>query len=207
MTAVGAEDHYFTTTPGSAGRHHHVELGTGRGVVRLRTSEGTFSPRRIDPGTAVLLATLPDPAGWPEGPVLDLGSGYGPIATSLAIAAPTRTVWAVEVNERAAEDCRHNADRLELDIRVAAPDAVPADLRFAAIVSNPPVRVGKAALHDLLDRWLPRLVEGGEARLVVQRHLGADSLAAWLEAGGWRCERVRSRRGYRVLRVARRTAG
>lgn len=203
MTAVGAEDHYFTSEPGSTSRNHHVELATERGRVRLRSSDGTFSPRRIDPGTAVLLDALPDPSGWPDGPVLDLGCGYGPIAVTVAVRSPERTVWAVEVNERAAEDCRHNAAALSLDIRVAAPGAVPEDQRFAAIVSNPPVRIGKAALRALLADWLPRIVDGGEAWLVVQRHLGADSLAAWLDDVGWATERIRSRRGYRILRVRR----
>jgi 16S rRNA G1207 methylase RsmC len=200
---VGAEDHYFTSAPGSAARNHHVELETERGRVRLRSSDGTFSPRRIDPGTAVLLASLPDPGGWPDGPVLDLGCGYGPIAAAVSIRSPGRSVWGVEVNERAADDCRHNAAALSLDIRVAAPGEVPEDQRFAAIVSNPPVRIGKAALRALLSGWLPRLVDDGEAWLVVQRHLGADSLAAWLDDTGWRTERIRSRRGYRVLRVRR----
>jgi len=203
VAAVGAEDHYFTSTPGSTPRNHHVELDTDRGRVRLRSSDGTFSPRRIDPGTAVLLASLPDPSGWPDGPVLDLGCGYGPIAVTVAIRSPARSVWGVEVNERAAEDCRHNARALSLDIRVAAPEEVPEAQRFAAIVSNPPVRIGKAALRTLLTHWLPRLVDDGEAWLVVQRHLGADSLAAWLDEVGWNTERVRSRRGYRVLRVRR----
>ena len=203
MANVGAEDHYFTSAPGSAARNHHVELETERGRVRLRSSDGTFSPRRIDPGTAVLLDSLPDPRRWPDGPVLDLGCGYGPIAVAVSIRSPGRSVWGVEVNERAADDCRHNAAALSLDIRVAAPGEVPEDQRFAAIVSNPPVRIGKAALRALLSGWLPRLVDDGEAWLVVQRHLGADSLAAWLDDTGWRTERIRSRRGYRVLRVRR----
>lgn len=203
MAVVGAEDHYFTSAPGSAPRNHHVELDTERGLVRLRSSDGTFSPRRIDPGTAVLLGSLPDPSRWPDGPVLDLGCGYGPIAVTVAIRSPERSVWGIEVNERAAEDCRHNAAALSLDIRVASPGEVPEDQRFAAIVSNPPVRIGKVALQALLSDWLPRLVDDGEAWLVVQRHLGADSLAAWLDDVGWSTERIRSRRGYRVLRVRR----
>ena len=83
------------------------------------------------------------------------------------------------------------------------PDEVPADLRFATIWSNPPIHVGKPALHALLERWLPRLADDGVAHLVVQRHLGADSLATWLGGEGWSVERVASRQGYRVLAVAR----
>jgi len=78
-----------------------------------------------------------------------------------------------------------------------APEAV-----FDTIWSNPPIRVGKAALHDLLGAWLPRLAPAGEAWLVVQRHLGADSLAVWLADQGWgEVEKVASAKGFRVLRV------
>jgi 16S rRNA (guanine1207-N2)-methyltransferase len=86
---------------------------------------------------------------------------------------------------------------------VAAPDDVPDDVRFAAIWSNPPVRVGKAAMRDLLLQWLGRLDGGGTATLVVQKHLGADSLHRWLEGEGWAVERLTSRMGYRVLAVGR----
>jgi len=74
-------------------------------------------------------------------------------------------------------------------------------VRFAALWSNPPVRVGKAALHDLLSGWLGRMDDGGQALLVVQKHLGADSLHRWLEGQGWAVDRLASRMGYRVLDV------
>ena len=76
--------------------------------------------------------------------------------------------------------------------------ALPA---FDLIWSNPAIRVGKAALHEMLRTWLDRLTPDGRAVLVVQRHLGADSLAAWLNDEGWPTERLASRRGYRLLDV------
>ena len=78
-------------------------------------------------------------------------------------------------------------------------------MTFAAIWSNPPIRIGKEGLHALLLRWLPRLSPGGHAHLVVQRHLGADSLHAWLTealADAAVVERAGSAKGYRVLRVS-----
>ena len=101
------------------------------------------------------------------------GAGWGPIALSLALDAPDATVWAVDVNERALDLVRRNAARLGLvQVNAALPDDVPDDVRFATIWSNPPIRIGKAALHELLGQWLPRLSTGGEAWLVVQRNLG-----------------------------------
>ena len=172
----------------------------------LATDAGTFSPSRIDPGTRVLLDALAPGVDLPPGDLVDVGAGYGPIALTLAQWHPDRTVWAVEVNERARQLCRENAHAAGLAdrVRVAAPEEVPADRQVAAVFSNPPIRIGKAALHDLLTAWFARVDPEGEAWLVVQRHLGADSLARWIAAGGRRVTRVQSKRGYRVLRV---TAG
>jgi 16S rRNA G1207 methylase RsmC len=138
------------------------------------------------------------------GRLLDLGCGYGPIAVAVASQSPAANVWAVDVNERALELVAENAAANQLaNIAIAAPDAVPDDLTFDTIYSNPPVRIGKAALHDLLASWLPRLTRSGAAYLVVQRHLGADSLHAWLEQVGFPTSRLASSKGYRVLEVRR----
>jgi len=136
--------------------------------------------------------------------VLDLGCGAGPIALTMARRSPDATVWAVDVNARARDLCRRNAERNSLpNIVVAHPDEVPADVDFSTIWSNPPIRIGKAALHDLLLTWLERLAAGGDAALVVQKHLGADSLQRWLEAQGYSCERLTSKAGYRLFAVRR----
>lgn len=168
----------------------------------LQVDRGVFSAGRVDPGTKVLLLEAPAPP--PTGDLLDLGCGYGPIALALATRAPGTTVWAVDVNERALDLTRANASAAGLgNVRVATPDGVPDDVRFAAIWSNPPVRVGKAVLHELLTTWLPRLIPAGRALLVVQKHLGSDSLHRWLQQQGWHVDRLTSRMAYRVLEVRR----
>jgi len=161
-----------------------VPLDVDGTTYELTTDRGVFSGERVDPGTRVLLDVLPRLDDLPEGAFVDVGCGYGPIALTLAARHPDRAVVAVDVNERARELCAANARNAGLAVEVHAPDAVPAGLRVAAVVSNPPIRVGKAVLHDLLTAWLDRLVDGGEAWLVVQRHLGAESLADWLVRAG-----------------------
>ena len=138
-----------------------------------------------------------------DGTYLDLGCGYGVIACALATAVPNSTVWGVDVNERALQLCADNAAALGFADRVhaATPDGVPTDVRFDEIWSNPPIRVGKAALHDLLLSWLPRLAPDGRALLVVGKNLGADSLQRWLIEQGYRCTRLASAKGFRVLEV------
>lgn len=199
-------EHYFAERPGTASRRRTVDLVLPDLHLRLDTDAGVFSPDRIDPGTRVLLETVPAPP--PTGDLLDLGCGYGPIALTLARRSPQASVWGVDVNQRALELAESNAQAAGLDnVRFRVADDVDPGLRFAAIWSNPPIRIGKAALHDLLLRWLPRLTPAGHAHLVVQKHLGSDSLQRWLGAQGFPTERIASRSAYRVLRVASRTEG
>ena len=198
----GPPSHYFSPSPDTPSRPATVRLDLPDLSLVLRTDRGVFSAGRVDPGTKVLLGDAPPPPA--AGDLLDLGCGYGPIALTMATRAPRARVWAVDVNDRALDLTRANAEAAGLGNVVAArPDDVPGEMRFAAIWSNPPVRIGKAALHDLLDRWLGRLTPDGRALLVVQKHLGADSLQRWLGGRGWDAERVRSRLGYRVLAVGR----
>jgi len=177
-----------------------VEFTLSGRTFRLATSSGVFSADRLDPGTAVLLRKAIMPSG---GRLLDLGCGYGPIACVLATVAPSATVYAVDVNTRALDLVRDNAEALGVADRVIAtePDGVPGEIRFDEIWSNPPIRVGKDELHALLGTWLPRLAAGGTAWLVVARHLGGDSLQAWLAGRGWQVTRHASQKGYRILRV------
>ena len=173
----------------------------------LTTSNGIFSPERVDAGTQVLLGHVPPPP--PGGNLLDLGCGWGPIALTLAMDSPHATIWAVDVNLRALDLVRRNAEALGLtNVNAVTPDDVPADIEFMAIWSNPPIRVGKNELHAMLLNWLPRLEPGTDAWLVVQRNLGSDSLHRWLQAElphDFAITRAATNKGYRVLRARRRS--
>jgi 16S rRNA (guanine1207-N2)-methyltransferase len=176
-----------------------LHLGEER-RLELQADRGVFGSRRVDLGTETLVKEAPPPPA--EGEVLDLGAGYGPIAIALARLSPRARFWAVDINQRAVELTRINAASAGVaNVTAALPDEVPADLRFDAIYSNPPVRVGKQALHSLLLDWLSRLQPDGAAYLVVQRNLGADSLSTWLAQQGFSVSRLKSKKGYRVLEV------
>jgi len=202
-------DHYFTAEPASAAQRRALRVFLAGQEVMVETAPGVFCPDRVDIGTAVLLAEAPAPP--PTGNLLDLGSGWGPIALSLGLRSPGASIWAVDVNQRALSLARDNAKALGVnDFHAVTPDEVPADIRFDAIWSNPPIRVGKAALHDLLRRWLVRLAPGGTAYLVVQKNLGSDSLQRWLateledmEPGAFVVGRHTTARTFRVLSVHR----
>ncbi len=201
----GAGAHYFDESPSSTHRPRTVELVLPDLRLEMVTDSGVFSPGRIDPGTQLLLDRLEGPGARPvtPGDIVDVGAGYGPIAVVAALRNPDRVVWAVEPNERARALCAANAESAGVAsrVRVVAPGGVPDGATVAAIISNPPIRVGKPALHDILGYWLRRLEPGGAAWLVVQKHLGSDSLAGWLRRRGCTVRRLCSRRGYRVLEV------
>jgi 16S rRNA (guanine1207-N2)-methyltransferase len=204
----GGADHYFSPAPDSPSAPRDLELVLPEGLlVRLAADQGVFSGDRVDPGTRALLVDGPPVAAG--GTLADVGCGYGPIAVTLALrGGPGTVVWAVDVNERARDLCRANAELNGVAdrVRVVAPHDVPADLVVDQAWSNPPIRIGKAPLHDLLAGWLGRLRPGtGHAALVVHRHLGADSLTRWLDDQGWPTERLATRAGYRILQVAART--
>ncbi|GAA2363884.1 class I SAM-dependent methyltransferase [Dactylosporangium salmoneum] len=200
-----AGEHYFSADPAVAHERHEIVFEALDQEFRLASASGVFSFSRLDPGTAVLLREAPLPGPDTAGPLLDLGCGYGPITAVLARSAPAATVYAVDVNQRALELVRENAERLGAGGRVVAslPDDVPETVGFAQIWSNPPIRIGKPELHALLLRWLPRMVPGGVAWLVVAKNLGADSLQRWLEEQGFPAERHASHKGFRVLRVVK----
>ncbi|MFC8921530.1 class I SAM-dependent methyltransferase [Cellulosimicrobium sp. NPDC057127] len=209
-------DHYFTARPASPAERRTLAVRLAGRDVEVEVASGVFSPGRLDLGTQVLLRTVPPldealaatAATAAPAHVLDLGCGWGPVALTMALEAPAATVWAVDVNERALDLVRRNADRLGLPgVRAVTPDEVPDDVALAALWSNPPIRVGKDVLHAMLLRWLPRLAPGASAHLVVQRNLGADSLQRWLAEHlerplpGVRVDRAASAKGFRVLEV------
>ncbi len=201
-----AGDHYFSSSPGSDPKPRTIRVTLAGREVEVDTAAGIFSPDRIDVGTSVLLSHAPVPP--PSGNLLDLGCGWGPIALSLALESPHATVWAVDVNERALDLVRANAEKLRIpNVTAVTPDEVPDGVEFSSIRSNPPIRVGKHELHAMLERWLPRLSVGSDAWLVVARNLGADSLHRWLQGelvDGWSVLRSATNKGYRVLRVRHR---
>ena len=194
--------HYFNEDPEVPSARKRIDVSLPDGSFSIETDTGVFSHGRVDSGTKVLL--MEAPALPVTGNVLDLGCGAGPIAMTMARRSPECAVWAVDINERARQLTRDNALSLGLtNVTVAPPDEVPDDVMFDVIWSNPPIKVGKQELHDLLNRWLARLSPDGHAVLVINKNLGSDSLAKWLTELGWKVKRISSRQGFRVLTVKR----
>jgi 16S rRNA (guanine1207-N2)-methyltransferase len=196
---------YFAEQPVAAHRPGTVHVVLPDVHLTLATDSGVFSPGRLDPGTRFLLDAAPQPPA--AGDLLDLGCGYGALGLVLASRAPAARVWAVDINRRAIDLCERNAGHARLaNVRCVAvdesgPDAAQLPEHYDLIWSNPPIRIGKPALRAMLASWLGRLAPGAAGYLVVQRHLGSDSLQRWLEQTGWTASRFAARAGYRILEV------
>ncbi len=197
------DEHYFTADPRAPFRRQPVVTEVWGRALELTSGSGVFAHGRLDAGTGVLLRAIDPPIGATT--VLDLGCGYGAIGLAIARAVPGCRVTGVDVNERALLLARENAEAIGVAARYLAvrPDEVPAGETYDEIWSNPPIRIGKPALHALLLDWLPRLVPGGRAVLVVGKNLGADSLQRWLGEQGWPTGRLGSAKGFRVLEARR----
>ncbi len=193
------EEHYFTADPATPFKRVPVRTNVWGHWLELTSGSGVFAQGRLDIGTGVLLREAAPPEEARE--VLDLGCGYGVIGLAVAVAVPEARVTAVDVNERALLLARENAEQLGVSDRFTAalPDEVDPEATYDEIWSNPPIRVGKDALHELLLRWLPRLRPGGRALMVVGKNLGSDSLAGWLGEQGYPTEKLASAKGFRVL--------
>lgn len=198
------QEHYFSNESQVEFKPKTITVNLAGRDVSVVTAGSIFSPDHVDTGTKVLLENLelaPD-----DGNILDIGCGWGPISVALALSRPEATIWAIDVNERALELTRKNAERLGLsNVKVALPEEVPKNIQFNGIWSNPPIRVGKEVLHEILQTWLPRLVVGGDAYLVVQKNLGSDSLLKWLQdtMSNFESSRLETSKSFRVLQVTR----
>lgn len=197
-----SEEHYFSADPSVPFQRVPVDTEVWDQELSLVSGSGVFARGRLDIGTSVLFREAEAPTG---GRILDLGCGYGVIGLACAVAAPSAVVTAVDVNQRAVLLANENAASLGVADRFTAmtPDEVPADASFDEIWSNPPIRIGKAALHELLLTWLPRLAPDGRAVMVVGKNLGADSLQRWLGEQGFPTTRLASAKGFRVLETRR----
>jgi len=195
-------DHYFSADPEAPFEREPFTCEVWGHELRLASGSGVFSRGHLDHATAVLFRETEPPPG---GRVLDLGCGYGVIGLAAAVARTDTVVTGVDVNERALLLANENAARLGVADRFTAvtPERVDPQATYDEIWSNPPIRIGKQALHELLLAWLPRLTPGGRAVMVVGKNLGADSLQRWLGEQGWPTSRLASAKGFRVLESRR----
>ena len=200
--------HYFSENPSGPSKPSEFEIEVDGRTLVLQSDQGVFSRHGLDKGTAVLLDIM-SRGNYPTVPdgsfLADVGCGTGAIALTLAALYPACTVIAVDVNERARALCTSNAKKNGLsNITVLSPEELDETIRYSLLWSNPPIRIGKPALRQLLLEWMQRLTEDGIGHLVVSKNLGGDSLAEWLSESGFATKKLASSKGFRVFEVAAR---
>jgi 16S rRNA (guanine1207-N2)-methyltransferase len=197
-----SDNHYFNPKPATPSKRQTMEIELAGTKLTVISDKGVFSSSGVDKGTQILLKNLD--MVTKAGTVMDLGAGWGAVSIALAIENPALEVLAIEINSRAVELIEANANSLALSNIKTKKLSQIENGSIDQIWSNPPIRIGKSALHELLIDALSKLKQGGEAFLVVQKHLGADSLAKWLEQEqNHSVEKIDNSKGFRVFRVTK----
>lgn len=195
-------DHYYSRNPEIESNPVHWDFQLRGRKFKFKADQGVFSKKEVDFGSRFLIDLFQMPEV--EGPILDVGCGYGPIGLAIASMSNARTVHMIDVNERALELAKENATGnqiLNVDIYESDRFENVKETEFAAIVTNPPIRAGKTIVHDILTRSYHHLKSNGELWVVIQKKQGAPSAKAKLEEIFDEVELVGKNKGYYILKA------
>ena len=197
---------YFTREPESESRPAECEFAYRGRTLRFTTDAGVFSRGELDTGTRLLLDALPERL---SGTVLDLGCGWGPIGISVKAAWPETCVWMSDVNLRALAWSRRNAERNQVSVTCIESDGFSAlaDVRFDAVITNPPIRAGKQAIYQMFADAHERLKPGGSLFLVIRKQQGAESCIRYLKTLYASVEKLDRSGGFWVLEARKNETG
>lgn len=195
-------DHYYSKKPQTASKPKSWSATLRDEMFQFETDTGVFSKSEVDFGSRVLIDTFVMPVT--EGPVLDVGCGYGPIGLSIAKSDANRTIHMVDINERAVQLSRKNAEVNGVqNVRIYESDGFTevTETDFAAILTNPPIRAGKQTIFRFYIDAYAKLCVGGELWVVIQKKQGAPSTFDRLEETFGQVEVVDKVRGYWIIKA------
>ncbi|WP_054943963.1 class I SAM-dependent methyltransferase [Paenibacillus ihuae] len=193
--------HYYSQQPEVRHDRRTIDTVLRGKSLRFTSDAGVFSKGDIDHGSRVLIEAMEIPDG---SAVLDVGCGYGPIGISAAVLAPKGHVTMIDINARAAQLARENAQNNGIrNVTVMESDVLAAvqGQKFDVILTNPPIRAGKAVVHQIFEQAYEHLNEGGTLWIVIQKKQGAPSAVAKLESLFSVVEEVGKDKGYRIIRA------
>ncbi|MCL6605836.1 MAG: class I SAM-dependent methyltransferase [Paenibacillus sp.] len=194
-------DHYYTQQPGARHDRRTIDTVLRGKSLRFTSDAGVFSKGDIDYGSRVLIEAMDIPDG---SAVLDVGCGYGPIGITAAHLTPKGHVTMVDINSRAVELARENALSNGIrNVTIMESDMLGAlgGQTFDVILTNPPIRAGKAVVHQIFEQSYDHLNKGGTLWIVIQKKQGSPSAVAKLESLFESVEEVGKDKGYRILRA------
>lgn len=195
-------DHYYTREPASESRPAECAF-TYRGIgMTFVTDAGVFSRGEVDNGTRALLEALPEEMA---GEILDLGCGWGVIGISVALKWPEARVTMADVNLRALELARKNAEKNRAGVTCAESDGMEAftGKAFDAVITNPPIRAGKQVIYKMFADAAKCLKPGGALYLVIRKQQGAESCLKYLQTLYPRVEKLDRSGGFWVLKASK----
>ena len=195
-------DHYYTREPASESRPAECAF-TYRGIgMTFVTDAGVFSRGEVDNGTRALLEALPEEMA---GEILDLGCGWGVIGISVALKWPEARVTMADVNLRALELARKNAEKNRAGVTCAESDGMEAFMgkTFDAVITNPPIRAGKQVIYKMFADAAECLKPGGALYLVIRKQQGAESCLKYLQTLYPRVEKLDRSGGFWVLKASK----
>ena len=195
-------DHYFTNNPSVESNRQTFDFLLNGSKFTFITDAGVFSKKEIDFGSRLLIEAFVSPLV--EGGILDVGCGYGPIGISIAKSNTDKQITMVDVNERALQLARENAANNKVEnVTIVKSDIYESvqNNKYAAIISNPPIRAGKKVVHEILEKAYDRLVQNGELWIVIQKKQGAPSAIDKLEEVFEEVEVVLKKKGYYIIKA------
>ncbi|WP_028781704.1 class I SAM-dependent methyltransferase [Thalassobacillus devorans] len=195
-------EHYYSNKTNAPSEERTWKYTLRGETLRFTTDNAVFSKKEVDFGSRVLIEAFQAPEV--DGSFLDLGCGYGPIGLTLAKTYPGRKIYMVDINERAVELSRKNAEQNEIsNVVVEVGDRLKEvrDVNFAAVLTNPPIRAGKKVVHAMFEEAYQSLVDRGELWVVIQKKQGAPSARKKLEELFGEVEVVEKQKRYYIFRA------
>jgi 16S rRNA (guanine1207-N2)-methyltransferase len=195
-------EHYYSRTQKVKSDPQFWDYQLRNFRMRFKTDNGVFSKKEVDFGSRLLIESFQMPEV--QGDILDVGCGYGPIGLSVAKEWPDRNVHMIDVNLRALQLTKDNSELNEIkNVNVYESDRLDAVIgqKFAAILTNPPIRAGKNVVHDIYEQSYQSLLPNGELWIVIQKKQGAPSSIEKLSEMFEEVEIVEKKKGYFIIKA------
>ena len=192
--------HYYSKNPQTTSKPQEWDFTLRGEKFQFQTDAGVFSKNEVDFGSRVLIETFEDSAV--EGPVLDVGCGYGPIGIAIAKSFPRKKVHMVDVNTRAIELAKKNSMKNNVEnVEIYESDGLSAveEEGFSAILTNPPIRAGKETVFRFYEEACKKIAPGGSLWVVIQKKQGAPSTQEKLEELFGNCRVAEKKKGYFIF--------
>ncbi len=190
-------EHYYTNSPTSEHEERSFRAVFAGRVLAFDTDAGVFSKQHVDPGSELLCKALPDTLGMR---VLDMGCGWGAMTIMTLARFPKAQVTMADVNERALALAVSNVAKNRMEATAILSDGFEkVEGEFDAVITNPPIRAGKAVIYKMFEDAKAHLVSGGALYLVIRKQQGAPSALKFLKELYGQAEVIERDGGYWII--------